>query len=142
MNQAIIEAKKALLNKQIPIGAVIVKKNKIIARAHNNNYIDNDPTSHAEINAIRSACRLLSTPRLDDCDLYVTIEPCIMCAAVISKSRISRVYYGAIQEKYGSYESSNFLINNAKNYHIPEIYGLINSEECKKLIIDYFKLRR
>ncbi|MDA9573723.1 nucleoside deaminase [Rickettsiales bacterium] len=142
MNQAIIEAKKALLDKQIPVGAIIVQNNKIIARAHNNNFIDNDPTSHAEINVIRSACKLLGRPRLDGCHLYVTIEPCIMCAAVISKSRISRVYYGAIQEKYGAYESSNFYLNNAKNYHIPEIYGLINNEECKKLIIDYFKLRR
>ena len=142
MKQALTEAKRALLKDQVPIGAIIVKDSRIIARAHNNNYLNNDPTSHAEINVIRKACKFLKRPRLDDCDLYVTVEPCIMCASVISKSRVRRLYYGAIQEKYGAYESSNFILNNIKNYHIPEIYGLISNDDCKKLMIEYFKLRR
>ena len=126
MQYAIKEAKKSLSKNEIPVGAIIVKNNNIIASSHNRSYIDNDPTLHAEICVIRQSCKILSNPRLDDCDLYVTIEPCIMCASVISNSRIRRVYYGASQPKYGAYESSGFILSEVKHYHKPEIYSNIS----------------
>ncbi len=142
MEYAIKEAQIALSKNEIPVGAVIVKNNNIIASSHNRRYIENDPTLHAEICVIRQSCYILSNSRLDDCDLYVTIEPCIMCASVISSARIKRVYYGASQPKYGAYESSGYILNEIKHYHKPEIYSNISEDQCSELIKQYFKLKR
>jgi tRNA(Arg) A34 adenosine deaminase TadA len=142
MQYAIKEAQIALSKNEIPVGAIIVKNNSIIASSHNKTYTENDPTLHAEICVIRQSCTILSSPRLDDCDLYSTIEPCIMCASVISNARIRRVYYGASQSKYGAYESSGYIFSNIKHYHKPEIYSNISHDCCSKLMKQYFKLKR
>ena len=103
MEQAIINAYKGLDLGEVPVGCVIVNQdNKIISQSYNKVIADNDPTAHAEINAIRQACASLKSERLIDCSIYVTLEPCIMCAAAISKSKLKRLYYGADDMNFGS----------------------------------------
>ena len=142
MRQALKEANKALLIDEVPIGCVIVKENKIIARGHNKRESKLDVTSHAEIEAIRKANKKLQNWRLVDCDLYVTIEPCIMCMGAIYQSHIRKIYYGAPDLKGGAVSSSiNF--NEIKNLnHYPEIEGGVLQEECSQIIKDYFKNKR
>ena len=142
MSKALKEAFKASLIDEVPIGCVIVKDNKIVARGHNKRENKLDVTSHAEMEAIRKANKKLQNWRLIDCDLYVTIEPCIMCMGAIYQSHIRKVYYGAPDPKGGAVSSSiNF--NEIKNLnHYPEIEGGVLQEECSQIIKDYFKNKR
>ena len=125
-----------------PFGCVIVKDNQIIAEGNNQVTATNDPTAHAEINVIRDACKRLKKSRLTDYDLYVTLEPCIMCAAAISQARIRRLYFGADDLKYGSINGGiNYFQKNNTN-HLPEIYDNICSDSCNRLLTNFFKERR
>ncbi|HNX16004.1 MAG TPA: tRNA adenosine(34) deaminase TadA [Bacilli bacterium] len=142
MKLALKEAKKASLIDEVPIGCVIVKNNRIIARGYNKRETTNDPTAHAEIVAIRKASKKLSNWRLEGCDLYVTIEPCIMCAGAIIQSRIAHVYYGAPDPKGGALGSSIDVLSADKINHHPDITGGVLSEECSKIIKEYFQKKR
>ena len=142
MRRALLEANKAKEKDEVPIGCVIVKDNKIIARGHNNRENKNDVSSHAEMEAIRKANKKLNSWRLVDCDLYVTIEPCLMCMGAIYQSHIKNVYYGSEDPKGGA-ASSVIDFNQIKNLnHYPNIEGGVLKEECSQIIKDYFKEKR
>ena len=129
---------------EVPVGAVIhcPKTSQIISKSHNKTIKNCDPTAHAEINVIRDACKKLNKSRLIDYDLYVTLEPCIMCAAAISQAKIRRLYFGADDLKYGSINGSiNYFQKNNTN-HLPEIYDNICSDSCNRLLTNFFKERR
>ena len=142
MHEAIKEAKKAQKIDEVPIGCVIVKDGCIIARGYNKKEKKQDVTSHAEIEAIRKASKKLNNWRLVDCDLYVTLEPCIMCCSAIVQSRIRKVYYGAIDAKGGGVESlvRSFDIQGL-NHNVLSQGGILE-EECSNLLKDYFKQKR
>ncbi|QKX01971.1 nucleoside deaminase [Wolbachia endosymbiont of Cruorifilaria tuberocauda] len=137
MELAIEQAKLAQKNDEVPIGAVIVNGSNIVSFAHN---IYNDPTAHAEILVIRQACKLLSTPVLCDVDMYVTLEPCPMCAQAISFARIRRVYFGAYNPKGGGIENGAKIFQFCR--YVPEIYGGILEAECSLLLKDFFEKLR
>ena len=140
MKQAIDEAKKAFDNNEVPIGAVIVRNGEIIASSHNRCEEMCDATSHAEINVIKEAQIRLGRKILDDCDLYVTVEPCAMCAGAIVNSRVKRVYIGACEKKtgcMGSVADLHILLP-----HKPEVYYGFCEDECKTLMKDFFNYRR
>ena len=141
MKLALDEAKKALKHNDVPVGAIIVKNGKIISKAHNKKEKFNIATKHAEIVAIEKACKKLKTWHLDGCELYVTLEPCLMCCGAIIQSRISKLYYGTESAKFGYVKSLDTLLNN-KNNHIPEISGGLLREESGKILTDFFKVRR
>lgn len=142
MKEAIKEAKKAELKDEVPIGAIIVFDGKIIARAHNTRQTKQISTHHAEILCIEKACRKLNSWRLEECDLYVTLEPCPMCAGAIQQSRIRKVIFGAYDPK-GGFFGSNFNINDVQGLnHYPEVEGGIMKEETAKLLKDFFKKKR
>ena len=137
MQQAIKLAKDAGKRGEVPVGAVIVRNKEIIATGQNRRETDNHALGHAEIEAIDSACQSLGTWRLDDCDLYVTLEPCPMCAGAIINARIRRVYFGAYDSKAGSFGSVTNLSVLPYN-HKPEIYGGIMEFDCKQVLSDFF----
>lgn len=142
MKAAYREAEKALMKDEVPIGAVIVKDGKIIARGYNLKETKQEATKHAEIIAIEKACRKLGTWRLDDCDLYVTLEPCVMCTGAIINARIRRVIYGASEKRWLAL--SSILENTDEklfNHHV-EYKKNIAEEACSKQISDYFKAKR
>lgn len=139
---AIKEAEKSASLDEVPVGAIIVKDNKVIARGHNLREKSNDPTSHAEINAIRKACKKLGSWRLEDCTIYVTIEPCSMCAGTLLWTRIKRIVYGAPDLKGGALASSFNLFEVKNINHHPEITGGILHEECGKMMSSFFKEKR
>jgi tRNA(Arg) A34 adenosine deaminase TadA len=142
MQIAIDEAKIAFANDEVPVGAVIVKDGKIVAKSHNQNRKLNDCCGHAEILALRDACKKLNSARLDGCDLYVTLEPCSMCAAAISFAKINRLYYGLGDEKFGAVENGVQFFANAKNYFKPEIYSGFFEIEIRNLMQDFFRSKR
>lgn len=142
MQRAMAEAHAAAIIGEVPIGAVVVKDGRVIASAHNLTENNNDPTAHAELLAIRAACELLQTPRLVDCDLYVTLEPCPMCAQAISFARIRRLYFGAYDAKGGGVENGARVFAQSSCHHKPEIYGGIQESECAELLKRFFKERR
>lgn len=142
MNLALKEAHKASLIDEVPVGAIIVYNDKVIARAHNTREKTNDPTSHAEINAIRKACKKIGSWRLVDCTIYVTIEPCSMCAGAILWTRMKRIVYGAEDLKGGAIKSSYNLFKQKGINHIPSISGGVLADECAIIIKDYFKIKR
>lgn len=142
MKEAIKEAKKAYLKDEVPIGAVIVCDDKIIARAHNLRETKQLSIAHAEILAIQKACKKLKTWRLEKCTLYVTLEPCPMCAGAILQSRIERVVYGALDPKGGSIESCLKMYEINGYNHYPSTTSNILSEECSQLLKDFFKQKR
>lgn len=142
MEIALKEAQKAALLDEVPIGAIIVKDGKIIARGHNLREKSNDPTSHAEVNAIRKACKKLNSWRLEDATIYVTVEPCSMCAGTLLQCRIGKIVYGAKDPKGGAIESSLQLFNAKNINHHPEIIGGVLQEECSAIISNYFKSKR
>ena len=115
---------------------------KLARSSYNTNFRDKDPTAHAEINAIREACILLNSERLNGCDIYVTLEPCIMCAAAISRAKIKRLYYGADDLIYGSVNGSINFFQSKNCNHVPEIYDNISKIECESLINYFFKGKR
>ena len=143
MKEALLEAKKAWKIDEVPIGAVIVRNNEIIARAHNMKEHDQQASSHAEHIAIEKASKLLNTWNLSDCDLYVTLEPCMMCSGLIQLSRIHRLYYGTSDPKGGCIES---LIHVKQIPHLntypKEIYTDIMHDECSKILKEYFREKR
>lgn len=142
MGNALEQARLAIAAGEVPIGAVIVKNGEVIASAHNLVESASDPTAHAEMVVIQKASRLLSSPRLIDCDLYVTLEPCAMCAQAISLARIRRVYYGAPDPKGGGVEHGARVYNHATCHHIPEVYSDLQAEECGRLLRDFFQQKR
>ena len=142
INQAYKEALKALYIDEVPVGAIIVKDNKIIARAHNLKDSLNLSTALAEIIAINKASKRLKTWHLDDCIMYVTLEPCVMCAGAIIQSRIKKVVYGAKSYQDGAIESALKLYDTKGFNHYPETMYYDKNENCSKIITDYFKTKR
>ncbi|WP_183752004.1 nucleoside deaminase [Pseudochelatococcus contaminans] len=142
MSVAFHEARLAASAGEVPVGAVVVRAGVIIARAHNRTRRDNDPTAHAEVLAIRAACRELASERLPDCDLYVTLEPCPMCAATISFARIRRLYYGAEDPKGGAVDNGVRLFSAPTCHHAPDVYGGLRAGESAALLKDFFRERR
>ena len=142
MKEALKEAKKAELIDEVPIGCVIVKDDKIIARGHNQRETNQSPIGHAEIIAINKASKKLKSWRLEGCDIYVTLEPCIMCSGAIIQSRISKVYYGAFDPKGGALGSSINVLEAKNINHHPEVISGVMQEECSKIITNYFKAKR
>lgn len=138
MKEALKEAKKAYNKLEVPIGAVIVKDGKIIAKAHNQKEDKQDTTMHAEIIAIKKASRKINNWRLNDCELYVTLEPCPMCAGAIVNSRFKKIYIGTMDEKNGACGSvSNILEEYKQNFKVE--LETLNHESCKKILKDFFK---
>ncbi len=142
MDLALDEAHAAAATGEVPIGCVIIHDGDLIAQAGNRTLADRDPTAHAEIVAIRQTAAALGTERLTDCDLYVTLEPCAMCAAAISFARIRRLYYGAPDPKGGAVESGVRFFEQATCHHRPEVYGGIGEVEASALLKDFFRARR
>ncbi|MBR5191896.1 MAG: tRNA adenosine(34) deaminase TadA [Clostridia bacterium] len=142
MRLAIKEAQKAEKKDEVPIGAVIVKDGKVIARAYNKRESKQLATAHAEILAIDKASKKLKSWRLDGAELYVTLEPCPMCAGAIVNARIKKVYFGATEEKSGSAQSKFNILTESGLNHVTEYEGGILSEECSNLIKNYFKNKR
>jgi tRNA(adenine34) deaminase len=142
MELALDEAQAARSVGEVPIGCVIVHEGHLIARAGNRTLADRDPTAHAEMVAIRQAAAALGSERLADCDLYVTLEPCAMCAAAISFARIRRLYYGAADPKGGAVDSGVRFFASPTCHHRPEVYGGIAETEAAALLTDFFQARR
>jgi tRNA(adenine34) deaminase len=142
MSEAIEQARAASAAGEVPVGCVIVRNGQVIARAHNRTLTDRDPTAHCELLAIREAARALASERLVDCDLYVTLEPCTMCAAAISFARIRRLYYGAADPKGGAVESGVRFLTAPTCHHRPEVYGGIGEQESAGLLRAFFADKR
>ena len=142
MREALVEAKKAYDLGEIPIGAVLVHDGEIISRHHNRREMDHDATAHAEMLVIREACDALERWRLTGCTLYVTIEPCPMCAGAIINSRIDRVVYGASDYKGGAVESLFNVLSHPGLNHEPEVMSGVLADECSQIMKDFFKMRR
>lgn len=142
MKEAIKEATKALKKDEVPIGAIIVKDGCIIARAHNQRELKQNSLKHAEIVAIDKACKKLGTWRLEGCQLYVTLEPCPMCAGAIIQSRIEKVIYGASDPKGGCFGSLINLVEVKGFNHYPTIEKDVLKEECSSLLTNFFKEKR
>jgi tRNA(adenine34) deaminase len=142
MAAALTEARTAQAAGEVPIGCVVVRDGNIIGSAGNRTIRDHDPTAHAEVLAIRAAARALGNERLDSCDLYVTLEPCAMCAGAISFARIRRVYFGATDPKGGAVDSGVRFFANPTCHHAPEVYGGMGEQEAGELLREFFKARR
>jgi tRNA(adenine34) deaminase len=142
MSIALEEARAAGARGEVPVGCAIVRDGDVIARAGNHTIADRDPTAHAELIAIRAAAAALGSERLADCDLYVTLEPCAMCAAAMSFARIRRLYFGASDPKGGAVEHGVRFFAAVTCHHRPEVYGGINDRECAALLKDFFAARR
>lgn len=142
MDSALEQAKAAAAAGEVPIGCVIVRDGRTIAQAGNRTLTDRDPTAHAEILAIREAARALGSERLTGCDLYVTLEPCTMCAAAISFARIRRLYYGAADPKGGAVDSGVRFFAAPTCHHVPEVYSAVGESEAATLLTDFFRARR
>jgi tRNA(adenine34) deaminase len=142
MALALAEARAAAERGEVPVGAVIVRDGAVLARAGNRTLELRDPTAHAETLAIRLACEALQSERLIDCDLYVTLEPCPMCAAVISFARIRRLYFAASDPKGGAVENGVRLYRSPTCHHAPEVYGGLSESEAAALLRDFFRGKR
>ena len=143
MKKALWEAKKAFIKEEIPVGAIIVNNGKIVSRGYNQKEMNNNPIAHAEIMAIQKACKKLKTWRLNGCEMYVTLEPCAMCAGAIIQSRISKIYIGTLDSKTGAAGSVFNLFKDYKFNHNVEIEYNILQKECEEIIKNFFKkLRR
>jgi tRNA(Arg) A34 adenosine deaminase TadA len=142
MDLALEAARQAAERGEVPVGAVVVKDGAVLATAGNRTIADHDPTAHAEILALREAARLLGSERLIECDLYVTLEPCAMCAGAISFARIRRLYFGASDPKGGAVEHGPRFFSQPTCHHAPEIYGGMNESDSAELLRVFFKSRR
>ena len=142
MKKAMQEAETAFEKGEVPIGAVVVIQDRIIARAHNLTELLNDVTAHAEMQAITAAANFLGGKYLKDCTLYVTLEPCPMCATAISFARIQRVYYGAYDPKGGGVDHGPRVYEHPTCHHAPEVYGGIREAECAEILKTFFLERR
>lgn len=139
MKEAIKQAKKAWKIKEVPIGCIIVYKGKVIARGYNRRNADKNTLSHAELNAIKKASRKLGDWRLDDCEMYVTLEPCQMCAGAIVQSRIKKIYIGCMNKKAGCAGSIINLLQMNEFNHQVEIYKGVLEKECSSMLTDFFR---
>ena len=142
MDDALAEARAAREAGEVPVGCVIVRDGGVLARAGNRTLRDRDPTAHAEMLAVRQAAAALGSERLTDCDLYVTLEPCAMCAAAISFARIRRLYFGAADPKGGAVENGVRFFSAPTCHHRSEVYGGIAESEAAALLKDFFRARR
>jgi tRNA(adenine34) deaminase len=142
MDLALEEARAAVAAGEVPVGCVIVHDGEVIARAHNRTLADRDPTAHCEMLAFRQAADALASERLSDCDLYVTLEPCVMCAGAISFARIRRLYYGAADPKGGAVDNGVRYFASPTCHHHPEVYGGLAEAEAAALLKDFFRARR
>jgi tRNA(adenine34) deaminase len=142
MEMALDEARAVAARGEVPVGCVVVRDGEVVARAGNRTLADHDPTGHAELIAIRAAAAALGTERLVDCDLYVTLEPCAMCAAAMSFARIRRLYFGASDSKGGAVENGVRFFAQPTCHHRPDVYSGINESECAVLLKEFFAARR
>ncbi len=142
MQDALTEARAAGQRGEVPVGAVVVLNDQIIARAGNRTRELSDPTAHAEVLAIRAACTTLGTERLTGHDLYVTLEPCPMCAAAIAHARIARLYYGAGDPKSGGIAQGPRIFTHPQCHHVPEVYDGLSADTSAALLKDFFATRR
>ncbi|WP_417666649.1 nucleoside deaminase [Roseibium sp.] len=142
MAAALEQAELAAQRGEVPVGAVLVKDDEIIARNGNRTLELHDPTAHAEVLVIREACATLKTQRLTDCDLYVTLEPCPMCAAAISFARIRRLYFGAGDAKGGAVEHGTRFYAHPTCHHTPDVYSGLSETKASELLKKFFQLRR
>lgn len=139
---AFAAAREAGMAGEVPIGAAIIRAGALIAAAGNQTLRDRDPSAHAEVLAVRQACERLGSQRLIDCDLYVTLEPCVMCAGVISFARIRRLYFAADDPKGGGVEHGPRFFSQPTCHHAPEVYGGLRASESAILLRDFFQSRR
>lgn len=142
MALALAEARAAREAGEVPIGCVVVRDGVVIGRGGNRTITDGDPTAHAEIVAIRGAARAIGSERLIDCDLYVTLEPCAMCAGAISFARIRRLYYGAGDPKGGAVDHGTRFFASPTCHHRPEVYGQVGESEASEMLREFFRERR
>ncbi|MBB4002866.1 tRNA(adenine34) deaminase [Aurantimonas endophytica] len=142
MDRAVAAARLAAQRDETPVGAIIVRNGVVLAEAGNETRARNDPTAHAEMLAIRAACAALGSERLTGCDLYVTLEPCAMCAAAISFARIRRLYFGAVDAKGGAVESGPRFFAQPTCHHAPDVYSGIAETASATLLRDFFRQRR
>ena len=142
MQLALAEARAGESAGEVPIGAVVIKDGVVIAAAHNQPRMLRDPTAHAEVLAIRAAAALLGNERLDGCELWVTLEPCAMCAGAISHARIARLYYAASDPKGGAVEHGARVFEHEQTLHRPEVYAGMGEDEAAELLRGFFKDRR
>ncbi|HVY12547.1 MAG TPA: nucleoside deaminase [Alphaproteobacteria bacterium] len=142
MQQALTEARAAQQAGEVPVGAVLVAGGQVLARANNRTLRDADPTAHAEMLVLRQAAKLQGAARLEEADLYVTLEPCAMCAAAISFARVRRLYFGAYDAKGGAVDHGPKFFRQPTCHHAPEAYGGLLEQECGTLLQDFFKERR
>jgi tRNA(adenine34) deaminase len=142
MDMALDEARAAGTRGEVPVGCVIVRDGTVVARAGNRTLADRDPTAHAEIIAIRAAAASLGSERLEDCDLYVTLEPCAMCAGAVAFARVRRLYYGAADPKGGAVDNGVKFFASPTCHHRPEVYGGLAEAEAGALLKAFFRERR
>ncbi len=142
MHAAFRQAEKAKALDEVPVGAVLVCDGDIIARAHNLVMMRKDPTAHAEILVIQEGALALDTIFLSNCDLYVTLEPCAMCAQAIAFARVRRLYFGAYDPKGGGIDHGARIFSQKTCHHIPEVYGGILESKCSSILINFFKNKR
>ena len=142
MDMALEEARAAVARGEVPVGCVIVRDGAVVARAGNRTLADRDPTAHAEIIAIRAAAASLGSERLDGCDLYVTLEPCAMCAGAVAFARVRRLYYGAADPKGGAVDNGVKFFASPTCHHRPEVYGGLAEAEASALLKEFFRERR
>jgi tRNA(adenine34) deaminase len=142
MDMALDEARAAGSRGEVPVGCIIVRDGVVLARAGNRTLADRDPTAHAEIVAIRRAAAALASERLEDCDLYVTLEPCAMCAGAVAFARIRRLYYGAADPKGGAVDNGVQFFASPTCHHRPEVYGGLAEAEAGGLLKEFFRERR
>ena len=142
MDQALDEARAAAERGEVPVGAVVVREGVVLAATGNRTRELNDPTAHAELLAIRAACAVLGAERLTGANLYVTLEPCPMCAAAISNARIARLYYGAADPKSGGVVQGARVFDHPQCHHVPEVYDGLGEAEASELLVTFFARRR
>jgi tRNA(adenine34) deaminase len=142
MAMALEEARAAGGRGEVPVGCVIVREGAVLARAGNRTLAERDPTAHAEMVAIRAAAALLGSERLEDCDLYVTLEPCAMCAGAVAFARIRRLYYGAADPKGGAVDNGVKFFASPSCHHRPDVYGGLAEAEAGGLLKEFFRERR
>ncbi|ANU06814.1 tRNA-specific adenosine deaminase [Paraurantiacibacter namhicola] len=142
MQLALEEAAKAAAAGEVPVGAVVVHDGRVIAASGNVTRDPPDPTGHAEVRALRDAARHLGQERLSECDLYVTLEPCAMCAGAIAHARIGRLYYAASDPKSGGVEHGARVFEHAQAHHKPEVYAGMGADEASAILRDFFAARR
>lgn len=141
MEQALLEAKNAFSKDEVPVGAIIVDgvTGNVLASAHNEMYHRKDPTAHAELLAIQRACFKKGESRLENCDIYVTLEPCPMCAQAISFSRLRRLYFGAYDPKGGGVDHGAQIFNAPSCHHVLEVIGGLEEQKCSQILVNFFE---